>query len=55
MNKEEMSDLMVYEIVMYKEGEKTGKQTFYTYEGDCGWICDGISESDCVPIKKEDE
>ena len=50
-----MSDLMVYSLTMFKEDEETGKQTFYTYEGCCSWICDGIEESDCELIKNVKE
>tara|TARA_Y100000310_G_scaffold186046_1_gene186093 strand:+ start:373 stop:525 length:153 start_codon:yes stop_codon:yes gene_type:complete len=46
--------MMVWDLIMYKE-DKNGNVVKYSYEGDCSWICDAISEDDCKIIENKKE
>ena len=47
--------LIVHELIMTKIDEETGDEIFYSYEGDCSWICDMIDEDDCKLLKEENK
>ena len=38
------SDLMVWQLVLFKENEETGEQKIFSYNGDCSFIDDKLSD-----------
>ena len=45
-----MKELMVWELQMYTIDDKTGKETVYTYNGDCSFICDYVTIDECTKL-----
>ena len=47
--------LGIYDIILYSEDEETGKQEFYSYQGDCSFMFDDITPEDCIEIDNPEQ
>jgi hypothetical protein len=45
MSKDKWSDLMVWQLVLFREDEETGEQKIYSYNGDCSFIAEILSDT----------
>mgnify|MGYP003142572042 CR=1 FL=1 len=50
--KKTWSELMTWEIILYRECEETGEQKMYSYQGDCSYLDWDVPDEDLKYIGK---